>query len=942
MAAKADDIQDFNQQPAAVPAQSKESFRDRQLRASGIPEAAQRSVMKRVFNHSEKQGKPLDPDNQFSPRVVEQEVNRYERGTFSKDWRLDDTADDMVMRYIDLQRKPMYYRLKNGRSQEFVRIRHREPADHLDRNGRAMKYASPVGSGSFLWLPEKVIKAHEQGQTYETLIICEGEKKADRLCLEEGTYAVGISGIHQLASKDAGLHGEFATLIKASAVKKVVFLLDSDCFDLATQFNVKESADKRPRQFYYAVRNYRDHFRQLRSSNIDVELYFAHTLKVQDGAKGIDDLLEALHGNERRMLLLELAEHLEKKEGEGKYLAMHRITTSTDTALMEIFRLHRIEAFVGRYREELADRGGLFRFERTEWRICDKDEDNPEGFELAQPLPEDDQFWRYQHTSQGTKLKYDFLNGYRFLKEHGGFGRLRLKNGPEPFQIVRVDGKIVEHLEQNKLCEVSDFVIDFCRTALRKPDIINMIYEGAERYFGEPALRKMDYIQIQPMEPQADCEFFYFAEGYWKVSAHGVEQHKYASLPGMVWRHQVLNHISEPRPIADFIKVTKDEKADKWHLHISERAAECDFVKFMLNTCRLRWQEYCTLDEEGSRVIDPERYTAEIQAKEADMFISKMTAIGYLLHTYRSQANSRAVIAMDAKLSEIGASNGRSGKSLLGKALEQMRKVVYIEGKDRGLEQNGFIWGEVDDKTNIVWLDDIEASFRFEWLFNRIAGRMTVNRKNKQAFTLPEDKSPRFYLTTNHALMGDSDSYRARQVLIGFADYYSANYQPHHDFEGRKFWQDWTAADQQWELFYNFMASCVQLHLSVLAANGTGIIQGDNEELVYRRLKQEVGDEFLTWFQEYFAPDGDKMNVKIDRTEAFESCRKSSKILESLGKKHFFDKLKKSVKLMGYRLNPEKNGDQIRSNGKEFIVVATEKYVPTVEAEQSHEPAVNF
>ena len=49
-------------------------------------------------------------------------------------------------------------------------------------------------------------------------------------------------------------------------------------------------------------------------------------------------------------------------------------------------------------------------------------------------------------------------------------------------------------------------------------------------------------------------------------------------------------------------------------------------------------------------------------------FLSKLTALGYLLHRYRNKSCEKAVICMDGRNSEVGESWGRTGKSLFGMA----------------------------------------------------------------------------------------------------------------------------------------------------------------------------------------------------------------------------------------------------------------------------------
>ncbi len=48
--------------------------------------------------------------------------------------------------------------------------------------------------------------------------------------------------------------------------------------------------------------------------------------------------------------------------------------------------------------------------------------------------------------------------------------------------------------------------------------------------------------------------------------------------------------------------------------------------------------------------------------------VNKITCIGFLLADYKYASERKAIVAMDAKMSEVGRSNGRSGKSMIGYA----------------------------------------------------------------------------------------------------------------------------------------------------------------------------------------------------------------------------------------------------------------------------------
>lgn len=75
----------------------------------------------------------------------------------------------------------------------------------------------------------------------------------------------------------------------------------------------------------------------------------------------------------------------------------------------------------------------------------------------------------------------------------------------------------------------------------------------------------------------------------------------------------------------------------------------------------------------------------------------------------------KAVIGMDGKQSEVGVSNGRSGKSLLGEACRVVVNTLYKNGKEfRGGPLQPFVWDGLDNRTRLVFLDDTPKDFDFE------------------------------------------------------------------------------------------------------------------------------------------------------------------------------------------------------------------------------------
>jgi len=349
-----------------------------------------------------------------------------------------------------------------------------------------------------------------------------------------------------------------------------------------------------------------------------------------------------------------------------------------------------------------------------------------------------------------------------------------------------------------------------------------------------------------------------------------------------------------------------------YDIQLSDNGTKCHFLMFLLNASNFYWEE------QKSKEVDPEE-----AYDVAQHFVSKMTAMGYLLHSYKDRSEAKAVIAMDGKLSEIGTSHGRTGKSLFGQAIEQVIPLTYIAAKNKKITEDPFLFEEVSEKTEVVFLDDVRANLDFEFFFPLISGKLTVNPKGGKKFTLTTDQTPKLLISTNHAILGEGASFKDRQAFIAFSDYYNENHKPTDDFN-TVFFDEWDY--NLWNLFYNFMAECIQAYLKY------GIVKSPEERLELRRLRQTMGEIFLAWADEYFSVPEDFDPTKSQWPD---DCNLGRRLSKKDLYDHFIDnnpreraftpvtRFKKNLKAFAqykdYTFNPAKLGHDDKAGGIEYI-----------------------
>lgn len=823
-------------------------------------------------------------------------------------------GDDCVIKYYTLEGHPVtYVSSKDGKDERprpYYRVRYQNPDLHKDKEGKAMKYRTPYGAPAFIYYPQAIRERFRKQMPIERLYIQEGEKKAEK-ATKHGILSVAVSGIQNIAS-GGRLPEDLINLIRVCSVKEVVFLLDSDCHDLSTMLNVNKPIDTRPRGFFYAVKNFKEYFDTLKNSGIYVEIIYGHVLKNEAQDKGIDDLLaNSLKGKEEE-LLADLEEARNKKPMQGRYVYLKKITTLTDNKLLEEWHLHNVKEFCQLHFAELKDMPE-FTFGKRKYRFNEAGE-----FESAQPVEPDEQFWILNQKKDGQSECYFDYDGCKNFLEHRGFWRYETLS--HDYEFIHEEGNIVETVKPH---QIADFVKTFAKDTLPKM-VRQMLYKGTAQYFGQLSLSMLDYFSGHFDAPQRGIERLFFRNSIWEVSADSVKESSYTQLTYNLWKSQKKDY--QVHRIPELVHISHN--GNVWSCEITPEGRKCDFLVFLESTSNFTWRK----DEP----------TLQDMNENAQHFVSKLAAFGFLCTRMKDKSVSKAVIGMDGKQSEVGVSNGRSGKSLLGEAVRQVVNTFYKNGKEfRGGQVQPFVWSGMDDRTRMVFLDDTTRDFDFESFFPLVTGDWPVNPKGALPFTIAWANSPKIYLATNHAILGDGDSYADRQWLLAFSDFYNARHKPIDDF-GRHFFSDeWDA--EQWNSFWNLVATAIQVYFRY------GFVESPGERLEKRKLTQEVGEEFILWADEYFSPSTDpdresRLNrIDIPRKEMYDA------LLDYVGPtrrtyyspKSFSARLIKYCQLRGYIFNPQiydpekqeyikiKDGIPVRTikrNGCEFFTIGTMEF----------------
>lgn len=860
------------------------------------------------------------------------------KGTVDKYGKVHAGGDDMIIQYLDLDGHPVTYRNRQrgqeGEDRPFFRVRWQYPESHPTAEGKQCKYKSPAGSGLHLYIPEAVRHAYrlasDGGSTGKVrdLFFTEGEKKAEAVSKWVGP-AFGMGGINCLVGKEGRqLPEEVIRFVEAAGVERVFFIMDADWNALSGELTPDKDVTGRARQFASAAINFRDWFRTLTARNIFLDVYLVLGKGV---AKGVDDQLAMMGGEQGRYreLIYRGADDA-VAGGETDLFDVVKISAMPDAKVRELWHLNDPDDFTAAHIDQLSKMAEGFTIMKNLCRI------NSEGKrESVFGLLDDETFWTVtdrtdKYGNSHPSYSYNYERALHFLNRRG-FWKQRTDSGE--FMLVRVENREISEINETNIQDyVMEFVRGYKRDGVDKEEVLNMLHRAKSQYLGKYQMTSLFEHVPEYAVPQKDSQILMFRDRYWHVSADGVEEHDLSSAPFNYWAKDRRNQ--NATRVGRLVKVA--ERDGRLNVEIGDLGDRCDFLRFLVFTSWFDWEKHLDADRRPKPGVSPNPEHDEIALN----LLAKMTAIGYLLHHYSNPAVAKAVIAMDEHISPVGDSQGRSGKSLISVALEQMSEVVTIAGKGVDLIGDRFVFEQVTSRTRVITIDDIEERFNFELLFPSITSGVTVNGKGLKRFTLNGHDKPKFLITTNHAVLGANGSTRDRQFKIAFSNFFDENYKPEHAFGRLFFSEDWD--EEQWNLFYNLMAECLEVYFLAQKNHwgvaGSGLIEAPCDSLDKRLLRQMMTEGFYEWFVEYFQIDennplqveGTRLLERIGRPVMFEDYLGVLSPAESkfIKAPKFRQRMLLACRYFGYALNPQlpqtEKGEPIgmdKVGGTEFYTV---------------------
>ena len=530
------------------------------------------------------------------------------------------------------------------------------------------------------------------------------------------------------------------------------------------------------------------------------------------------------------------------------------------------------------------DRRGKPRKDFRDWiELRNTNEDFRNLLRLAMPA----KFWwsktnpkngQVEHQIDADCLHYFLrLNGFYILRDP------HVKDA----RYIRIQSNVVSEITAK---DVKAFVRSWAEERFLNRDLRNLIINSPK--LSAAALESLKEIELDFTSHTATSQIFYMQNACVEVKGSGITPYPWNSCPidNYVWDRNVIPH--KFTPMEDFFAISHYYNTggeDCYSIKIKNRDSR--FFCYLINASRIHWRkelEYNFCDkssDEAQEYFEKHHFdisgpglSPDEQFAQEQNLVNKIFTIGYMLHRYKSPSRAWAPYAMDERVGEDGDSNGRSGKSLMFKALSNMLNLCQLSGRNPRLTENPHIYERVNSETDLIFVDDCDKYLNIGYFYDSITGSLVINPKNISSYTLPFEKSGKFAFTTNFVPLEFNPSTSGRLIPVVFSDYYHQigdntdyleNRSVADDFHMNLFSDDYTEKD--WNADLNFMMQCCRFYLS-LGKDPVKILP-PMDSIMQRKYKQDMGANFEEWAGVYFSPESGNLDRLIVREDAFSSYK---------------------------------------------------------------------
>lgn len=547
---------------------------------------------------------------------------------------------------------------------------------------------------------------------------------------------------------------------------------------------------------------------------------------------------------------------------------------------------------------------------------------NRDEFKKMMQTAKQVKFWETKFSERGTRCEIKTANLLHYLRLNGFY---KIKDSlTGEMKLVRIVGYRVEEMNPKQ-------IRDFVRQDLKKRQVENLVLEAYlnSKKTTQSLYDDLDTIELNFSVATPYSRTLFFENCLVEISADDVK------IVPLLKQDQINAYCKQERIIPHQFKRLNPAfsfDGDNFQINYPQDKdgnmlyPKSKIFRYLINSSRLYWRK----EYEDKRLQDPTQeeayrkemrfniYSNRLETEEirdqALSLLNKLQVIGYILRKHKEPDVAKLVWLMEDKLVGADESSGGTGKSLFVNILDKLHLTRQELINARRVDEKGdtFLFGSVTEQTDIVYFEDAKKSFDVTTLYPVITGKMPINPKNKSSFSIEYEKSPLIIVSSNFPPQNYSrDGSTSRRVVpVIMADYYHEKIEGKNDYnetrkvsddlDGQKlFGSDYTEDDYNAD--YNLIVDCIQLFMRY---NKTFFLpKMDN---VHKRTDiMQMGDDFMDWAEEYYAPDSGNLDKLIPRTVVYDSyCNSLGKTGKSKGKKGFRDALRAFAHFHSYEVNP--------------------------------------
>lgn len=432
--------------------------------------------------------------------------------------------------------------------------------------------------------------------------------------------------------------------------------------------------------------------------------------------------------------------------------------------------------------------------------------------QLSMMIQDPDESMTFQSVTSTGRISYKVnLPGVLKWARDIGYCWIRYAaNEDSPVMLVRHSENIIYPVTEQDVLAEYQREVDLNYSNDNAERII--LYNFAKAFMQQLPL--LPYFTNQILSDQRDCAYLCFLNGVLKVQAETAALIEYRSIEHSVWSRYIIPHDYHPA-----------ESGGNFN----------DFIQAI--------------------------------SIDADHYISILSHLGYLLHSYKLRTTAKAVIIVEDVEDESEA-RGRSGKGLMAQFVELFKNTVQQDGRNYKTDDK-FKLQRVDLSTQVFYINDPAPGLLMNQFYNMITDDFLVEAKGLKSYTIPFKRSPKMLVTTNHLPALTSDSDRDRFAIITIKKTFGATEQISTRFPGVLFFDKEHWPKNQFLAGFQLAVEAIQIWL------GNGLIRFSTPEMEANASKRLIGatiPDYVTEVMEQVLGIAEHNKGQILFKEALREC----------------------------------------------------------------------